>query len=141
MKDDIEKIRMAVDAWYGGNATELQEEMLRRYFSSADMKEMPREFRAVAQMMAGFGEMAHDRMPGAAGLKVRPSHKAFWGSVAAASAALVIVCGLLAGRTVYGYDYDGSAITDREKALASTECLDCLSLLDDNLEYIDELFK
>lgn len=141
MKHEIEEIRKAVDAWYDGNATEQQESMLSGYFSSTEMDDIPEDLHTVALLMAGFRGMAGDRMPGQTLIVRRHSKRIFWFSVAAASAALLLVCGLLTGRTVYGYDYDGRTITDRQQALASTECLDCLRLLDDNMEYLDELFN
>lgn len=140
MKHDIEEIRTAANAWYDGVTTERQEEMLREYFSNTSMNDIPYDLRTVARMMAGFRDIACEIMPETVIVR-KPMYRKFWGYAVAASVAVCVMCGLFAKRTVYGYDYDGRAITDRQMAMESAECLECLSLLDENMEYLDVFYK
>lgn len=140
MNTDIETIRKAARDWYDGTSTEKQETMLRDFFLSCREDEIPSDLESLLCMMRGFHAAAGERLPETF---VRPVslRTRLWIPLLAASAAACAAIVLLANRTVYGYDYDGRRITCEAEAMESVHYLECLSLLDENISLVDEIFK
>ena len=124
MEYDINRIRTLCDKYFDGETTVDEEIMLKAYFmTSADV---PSDLRAVKAMICGMEEASKMTYSPAPAKPARTFGngrfgRIIWGTVAAAAS--VAICISLFNRKIYGYDADGRAITDPQKALESTECL------------------
>ena len=140
--------------WYAGETTDAEENRLREHFATADRPahEPPaaQDDRAIdAMLFAGFRALSTERMsdtPLRSGSRPairphrRPVRLILWKSAAVAA---VVALGILLGlrfRTPYCY-INGEAIYDKETALAATDCLKSLAVLELPERMLEQLLK
>jgi len=135
MEYDINKIRTLCDRYFDGDTTAKEEQLLKEYFNSTE--NVPADLRAVKVMICGMAaasEMTYSpNVPARKGI-VR---KIVWGTISAAAAVGLFIS--VFDREIYGYDADGRAITDPQKALESTECLALLDKLETTINIAELL--
>ena len=149
-----ENLDTLLTRWYAGRTTDAEEKRLREHFANDDRPtERPypvQEDRAIAALLfAGFRALGTERMPDASFQPscrpaIRPNRRPvrhiLWKSAAVAA---VVALGILSGlqlRTPYCY-INGEAIYDKETALAATDCLKSLAVLELPERMLEQLLK
>ena len=132
---DINKIRTLCDRYFDGDTTAEEEQLLREYFNH--VKDIPADLRAVKVMMTGMSEAAAMTYSPPAPARKGIVRKIVWGTISAAAAVGLFIS--VFDREIYGYDADGRAITDPQKALESTECLALLDKLETTINIAELL--
>lgn len=140
MEYDINRIRTLCDKYFDGETTADEEIMLKAYFMVS--AEVPSDLRAVKMMICGMEEASKMTYSPVSAKPARTFGngrlgRIIWGTVAAAAS--VAICISLFNREIYGYDADGRAITDPQKALESTECLALLDKLETTIDIAELL--
>lgn len=140
--------------WYAGETTDAEENRLREHFATADRPAheptAAQDDRTIdAMLFAGFRALSTERMPDtllgtgtrpAIRLHRRPVRLILWKSAAVAA---VVALGILLGlrfRTPYCY-INGEAIYDKETALAATDCLKSLAVLELPERMLEQLLE
>ena len=141
-----EKIEALLARWYAGEATDAEEASLRERFENDGCPPQglnpTKDDRDIdALLFAGFRALSDERMPAPAHRSNRrPVLRIVWRSAAiAAAVAIGIILGLQL-RTPYCY-IDGVAVYDKETALAATDCLNSLSVLELPDRVLDQLLE
>ena len=138
MEYDINKIRTLCDRYFDVEISAEEEQQLREYFSLA--KDVPADLRAVKVMIGGMDDAAsmtytpsgdgqHTTHGSVRKMNIR---RIIWGTIAAAAS--VAICFSVFNHEIYGYDADGKAITDPQKALEGTKYLAYLSRLETTID-------
>lgn len=142
MRFEIENVRKAAKAWFGGCENDSQEMLLREYVASTPDSDIPDDLKCLSVMFAGFASLAKESVP-----EIKCGRHSVgiyrWYSTVAAIAAVAIAAVVLSARNrqVYGFDYDGSRITSQAKVMESAEYLNCLSLLDENMTFLNDIIE
>jgi len=145
--------------WYAGETTDAEENRLREHFATDDRPKCAPsandDSEIDAMLFAGFRELGTERMPGtslrpscppadsyrsAIRTNRRPFRHVVWKSAAIAA---VITLGIVLGlqlRTPYCY-INGEAVYDKETALAATDCLKGLSVLELPERMLEQLLE
>lgn len=128
----------AVEAFYEGKSTAIQERMLKDILSRTDDDGMTGELRSLKTLLTGNGRMSEVQfdtgalrtvVADAARLRVR---RPFWpGIVAGALAATVMTIVFVKGAAgdthcIYGYDINGNALADVESALGMMKSMNII---------------
>ena len=141
-----EKIEALLARWYAGETTDAEEASLRERFENDGCPPQglnpAKDDRGIdALLFAGLRALSDERMPAPAPRPDRrPLLRIVWRSAAAAA---MIALGILLGmqlRTPYCY-IDGVAVYDKETALAATDCLNTLSVLELPDRILDQLLE
>lgn len=137
MEGKIDQIRELLDKWNDGATVAAEERLLESFFLSADMDTLPDDLKSSAVIFRGENGIRQECFPETVTTGSYKRNLYYMMMAVAASVAIVF---LAWGRNSdFGYDYDGSRITEQSDALASTEYLQCLSLLEDNFNIITNL--
>ena len=137
MESEINRIRLLCDKYFEGETTAVEEQAIREYFARA--RDIPDDMKSVMTMMCGFAQAASMTYDGATAVSRNKGiiHKVIWGSTAAAAS--IALCMTLYNSPIYGYDADGNAITDPEKALADASYLANLDMLETTINIAEIL--
>lgn len=137
MESEINRIRLLCDRYFEGETTAVEEQAIREYFARA--RDIPDDMKSVRTMMCGFAQAASMTYDGATTISRNKGiiHKVIWGSIAAAAS--IALCMTLYNSPIYGYDADGNAITDPEKALADASYLANLDMLETTINIAEIL--
>ena len=137
MESEINRIRLLCDKYFEGETTAVEEQAIREYFARA--RDIPDDMKSVRTMMCGFAQAASMTYEGATAVSRNKGiiPKVIWGSVAAAAS--IALCITLYNSPIYGYDADGNAITDPEKALADASYLANLDMLETTINNAEKL--
>ena len=138
MEYDMNKIRALCDRYFDGETSAGEEQVLKEYFLLAE--DVPADLRAVKVMLCGMDEAASmTYSPSGTGqhttrgsVRKMSIRRLIWGTIAAAAS--VALCISVLNRETYGYDADGKAITDPQKALEGTKYLAYLSQLETTID-------
>lgn len=138
MEYDMNKIRALCDRYFDGETSAGEELRLREYFLLAE--DVPADLRVVKVMLCGMDEAASmTYSPSGTGqhttrgsVRKMSIRRIIWGTIAAAAS--VAICISVFNREIYGYDADGKAITDPQKALEGTKYLAYLSQLETTID-------
>ena len=149
-----ENLDTLLTRWYAGRTTDAEEKRLREHFANDDRPvhepTAAQDDRAIdALLFAGFRALGTERMSDtsfqpscrpAIRPNRRPVRHMLWKSAAVAA---VVALGILLGlrfRTPYCY-INGEAIYDKETALAATDCLKSLAVLELPERMLEQLLK
>lgn len=137
MESEINRIRLLCDRYFEGETTAVEEQAIREYFAHA--RDIPDDMKSVRTMMCGFAQAASMTYDGATAVSRNKGiiHKVIWGSIAAAAS--IALCMTLYNSPIYGYDADGNAITDPDKALADASYLANLDMLETTINIAEIL--
>ena len=137
MESEINRIRLLCDRYFEGETTAVEEQAIREYFARA--RDIPDDMKSGTTMMCGFAQAASMTYEGATAVSRNKGiiPKVIWGSVAAAAS--IALCMTLYNSPIYGYDADGNAITDPEKALADDSYLANLDMLETTINIAEIL--
>lgn len=137
MESEINRIRLLCDRYFEGETTAVEEQAIREYFARA--RDIPDDMKSVRTMMCGFAQAASMTYDGATTISRNKGiiHKVIWGSIAAAAS--IALCMTLYNSPIYGYDADGNAITDPDKALADASYLANLDMLETTINIAEIL--
>lgn len=137
MESEINRIRLLCDRYFEGETTAVEEQAIREYFARA--RDIPDDMKSVRTMMCGFAQAVSMTYEGATAVSRNKGiiPKVIWGSVAAAAS--IALCMTLYNSPIYGYDADGNAITDPDKALADASYLANLDMLETTINIAEIL--
>lgn len=142
MRFEIENVRKAAKAWFGGCEDDSQEMLLREYVASTPDSDIPDDLKCLSVMFAGFASLAKESVPEIKCGRQRVGIYRWYSAVAAIAAVVIAAVALSArNRQIYGFDYDGSKITSQAKVMESAEYLNCLSLLDENMTFLNDIIE
>lgn len=137
MENNIDQIRALIQKWYEGENSVKEEEMLRAFFLSSDTLDLPKDMKTAASIFRGEAGIRKENFPG---IEKKSSHRFSYFSMIMALAASVALIFFIWGRKeTFGFNYDGSKITEKSDAMASAEYMQYLDLLEDNLNMITYL--